>query len=247
MNPNEEAAIAGIANILDGKPADPEPVATPTTPEPTATPKADPPKSTEAVEPVATPEQAPEPETPAEADETTEEPEAEQAPEVEADEEPALDWTQFLPQVKAPEPDEDGNVDVGQLVQHQVAEALRQANAEQQAWEAASRELPEIKTNPTVREFVLNQRIADIANGGDGDIMKATSAIKAVIGGARAEGKTQAQTSVTVQKAAALETGGGTNPNAADNPNAQLMERINNGDTGAAEEMLANWIDQGII
>lgn len=256
MNENELAAVSGIENILSGKPADAEtapvvqaeapvaPAAKPVVKDEAAKPVE---KPTEKVAESETPEQPVKAETPKDVTPVEGEPVADEATEI-TEEVPALDWTQFLPTVQAPEPDEDGNVDISQLVQHQVSEAVRQASAEQQAWAMAQKEMPEIATNQALREFVLNQRIADVANGGDGDIMKATRAIKAVLGGARAEGKAQAQSSVTVQKAAALEDGSGTSPDVMQAaPHADLMAKIEAGDRDAGEALIAAWIDEGLI
>lgn len=170
------------------------------------------------------------------------------APAAEEDSE-EVDWTQFLPQpteVKPPEPDEKGQVDVQQLIDYQLNQKLAQQANELRGWQAATKVLPDIAKNPQLREFVHNQRLASVATGGNGDLAEAAKTVKSILGAATAEGKAQGTASVTVQKAAALDTSG-TTTTPPDQSKQDLANRINQGDPAAVQELLADWIDQGDI
>lgn len=159
-----------------------------------------------------------------------------------------IDWTQYLtPQATpiAPIPDAEGQVDVQELINYTVNQRLADQAQERLGWQEATKVLPEIASNPQLREFVHKQRIADVASGGTGKLTDAAKAVKDLFGGAQAQGKAQAQASITVQKAAALETGGANT--APPPPKNDLSERANSGDKGAIQELLTGWIDSGTI
>lgn len=168
-----------------------------------------------------------------------------EAPEATEDE---IDWTQFLPQptnIPAPQPDENGQVDMEQYIQHQLNSKLAEQASELRGWQQATKVLPDIAKNPQLREFVHNQRLANVATGGNGDLAEAAKSVKSIIGAATAEGKAQGTASITVQQAAALENPAPTPPPA--NPKQGIEDRINAGDQSAVQELLADWIDQGAI
>jgi hypothetical protein len=207
------------------KPKEEAPVA-PVEPKPAETPQEPAPASTD-----GTPPEAVEP-APAEAPEQVED----------------IDWTQYLtPQAipTPPTPDENGQVDVQELINYTVNQRLADQAIERQGWSEATKVLPEIATNPQLRDFVHKQRLADVATGGKGLLPDAAKAVKDLFGGAQAQGKAQAQASITVQKAAALETGGANTPPPA--PKNDLSERANNGDKAAIQEILTGWVDAGTI
>jgi hypothetical protein len=160
-----------------------------------------------------------------------------------------VDWTQFLPQatnVQAPTPDENGLVDPQEYINYTINAKLAEQSNELRGWQQATKVLPEIANNPQLRDFVHNQRLASVATGGKGDLADAAKTVKDMLGIATATGKAQATTSVQIQQAAALETGGtGTAP--PNDAKQAIADRINAGDPTAVQELLADWIDQGAI
>lgn len=220
MNDNE--AVAALA-ALDT----PEAPELPETPElPAETPEA----------PVETPGETPE--TPESPTQTPELP-AETPTETTTDD---IDWAQFLQSpadVPEPTPDDEGNVDFRELARYEANQALRQQADEIRGWQAATKVFPDIAKNPQLRDFVSNQRIANVATGGTGDLVEAAKAVKELFGQATAEGKSQATASITVQSAAALETGTPTPP--------APTKTFNPDDPTEVQDLLATWIDQGAI
>lgn len=207
------------------------------------------------------PTQTPAPEPQTQTDETpSEEPvEPSQAAPQEPTEDPAqieqIDWTQFLPEVEAqplPEVGEDGLIDPTEYaeslksqIMSEVMDTLKFNQNEAKSWQAAEQVLPEIRTNPELRQLVYNTRVGDIANGGQGDAVAAATAIKNLMSSERAAGQAQEQTSVTIQKAAALETGA--QVNAAPATNNDYLSRLKAGDQSVTVNLVEQWIEEGLI
>ncbi len=206
------------------------------------------PKEEPPVAPVEPPAETPQEPAPASTDGTPAPEAVEPAPVEVPEQVDEIDWTKYLtPQATPipPTPDENGQVDVQELINYTVNQRIADQAKERQAWAEATKVLPEISTNPQLRDFVHKQRLADVATGGTGLLTDAAKAVKDLFGGAQAQGKAQAQASITVQKAAALETGGANTPPPP--PKNDLTERANNGDKGAIQEILTGWVDAGTI
>lgn len=172
------------------------------------------------------------------------------------------DWKANLPkppvlaQLIAPTLDDNGqitNMDPQQYeeyIKQSAANAYKeqayQDRVENAALDAAEQVLPEIKTNPTIRQLVENQRIAQVVNGQDGDVVAAAQAIKQLLGDSVAKGAQNAKTSITIQKNAAVETGASAKPEEAEK-GAKLAKRINANDPDAFIELLDLWQEKGIV
>lgn len=226
---------------------------------------------TEVVE--ETTETTPKVETPAEvpaAEETpTEKPseplktETESSPEPETKietPESKVDWTQFLPpapQVPPPQPDENGDISREDYTKYIIAQAKAELEYDNkvkefkeitsQQLDEAEKILPDIKSNPKTRALVENHRIATAINGQSGDLVTAAQDIKSLLDEARAEGAKNAQASVTIQKAAAVETGSSPAPSEEEVQGEQLAKRINAGDDEAVVELLSIWDEKGFL
>lgn len=170
-----------------------------------------------------------------------------------------IDWKSTLPpkpvlaEIPFPERDENGQVDPVAYENYLIAKAEQRItetmygnHVENVALEAAEKLLPEIKTNPVVRKLVENQRIAQVVNGEEGDVVSAAQAIKQLLGGAKAEGANNAKNSITIQKNAALETGASQTKSEPSRGQA-IADRINKGDEEAFVELIDLWQEEGYI
>lgn len=178
------------------------------------------------------------------------------------------DWTPILPpelppfNLPAPQFNEEGfitNMDAAQYQQYIVEKAkyemkqeMHGLQFENQALDAAEKILPEIKTNPSIRSMVENIRVASILTGKQVNSYEAAKQVKEALGlsqtkvaAARAEGERNAKSSITVQKKAALQTNGSSQPAPNKAKNRELSQRLNRGDTDAYAELFDIWQEEG--
>lgn len=172
------------------------------------------------------------------------------------------DWRNTLPappvfdDIVEPEVNEDGqitNMTPQEYEEYLInkAEQRFQQKAydnyvENAALDAAEKILPEIKTNPAVRQMIESMRIASVVDGQQIDAVQAAKEIKALIGGAKAEGAQNAKTSIEIQKNVALETGSGSK-NVDNASSDQLNKRLKRNEPGAFEELMDLWQEEGKV
>lgn len=188
-------------------------------------------------------------ETPESTTETNTEQVVEPAPEI-----PEYDITQYLQQTQSPEftADESGYIDpkefynrVMQDVEARVEQKIRFQESEKKLWASVEAKYPEIKEDNELRDILNNQRIADVASGGKGDLNKIAEKLLGKIQSYQARGKAQAQVSEKIQKSAALES---STANTTDtNKDADLMERMSRGDQQARDQLISEWLASGKI
>lgn len=171
--------------------------------------------------------------------------------------------------LKTPEYDKDGYITnmTPQEYENYVIQRA-QFNMRHEAWvtgnegkalDAAENILPEIKTSPAVRQMVENARVASILNGQQINSYEAAKLVKEALGlsnvdqkvaAAKAEGKAEgernAKVSITIQKAAAVETPS-PKKRTTDPKQAALTKRLKAGDTSAFEDLLTEWDKEGKI
>jgi hypothetical protein len=199
------------------------------------------------------------------------EPSQTEKPETKAETQVDEDWKKTLPppppEYNGPTPEYDAegfitNMSPQQYDEYLIGKAESRSNqrnyqsiVENRALDVAEQILPEIKTNPTVRQLVENQRIAQVVNGQEGDVVSAAKAIKELLGvsqqqlaeataKAKAEGATNAKTQIIIQKNAAVETPTvqkKTTPSKAD----KLGRRLKQGDDDAFAELFDMWDKDG--
>lgn len=157
---------------------------------------------------------------------------------------------------KVPEYDEDGNITNMTHPEYQdyiIGKATEAANlsnyqslVEQRSLDVAEQVLPEMKTNPAVRQMVQNVRLGSLVAGNDIDNVQAAQLVREALNispqklaEAKAEGAKSAKASVTIQKAAALETGSTDNPVSEEGEKiTSLQKRIAKGDDEAFADLL---------
>lgn len=172
------------------------------------------------------------------------------------------DWKKTVPPapaltaVKEPEVNEQGEITnmtaqeyqryLVDTAKNEVRQEAYTQYVENAALDYVEKFLPEIKTNPAVRQLVENQRIADAIAGRDGSVVNAALTIKTLLDGAKVQGAQNAKASITIQKEAALETGSAVQK---DEPSKgqQIADRINKGDEDAFIDLLDLWMDEGVI
>lgn len=193
--------------------------------------------------------------------EQTETPEINEQSEVQetvAEEEPEqtdvnYDLSKFLqPQQQAPQftPDNDGYIDPNQFYNKVLADAearieqkLQFQESERRAWSAIEKQYPEIKEDAELRDLVNAQRIADVASGGKGDLKAVAGKVMGKIQSYQTIGKAQAQVSEKIQKSASLQKSTANNVDAS--KDSELLGRMRNGDTSAADQLISDWLDAG--
>jgi len=168
-------------------------------------------------------------------------------------EEPQYNLTDYMQPETKPNftPDEDGYIDpnkfynqVLQDAEARIEQKMAFERAEAQAWKAIETKYPEIKEDPELRDLVHSQRIADVAQGGKGDLNKIAGKVLGKIQSYQTRGKAQAQVSETVQKSAALQTTTA-NQETKKTTDSDLVERMSRGDSNAAEELISQWLKSG--
>jgi hypothetical protein len=181
-----------------------------------------------------------------------------------------IDWKATLPPApqpyagKKPEIDpETGQITNMTLEEYQrynqevVKAELRQEGyadyVEHAALGAAEQILPEIKTNPAVRQLVENMRVASVLSGQVIDTYEAAKVVRDALGIAperisqvKAEAENNAKASITIQKNAALETGSSIKAPEGDKVK-ELQTRIKRGDDEAFAELLGLWEENGSL
>lgn len=151
-------------------------------------------------------------------------------------------------EVQQVQPDDDGYIDPNafrQSVLQEVKQELAFEKAEAKAWGAIENKYPEIANDPELKELVNAQRIADVAQGGAGNLGKIADKVVGKMKSYQQQGKAQAQVSETVQKSAGLQSA---SANKVDNTkDSDLIERMSRGDETAQEQLISDWLSQGKI
>lgn len=192
--------------------------------------------------------------------ETSETTETEEHSKTETEEAP--DWKNTLPPAPKPydgptpeidpETGEVTNMTPQQYEDYLIGKAQAKMRAEMYenyventALEQAEQILPELKTNPVVRQMVENIRVASVINGQQIDSVEAAKQVKELLGGARTEGANNAKTSIEVQKQASLDTGKSqvSEPSNED----KLFKRLQKGDNDAFVEIMDMWESEGKV
>lgn len=185
---------------------------------------------------------------------------------------PEVDWKATLPppppeqyQGKVPEYDEDGNITnmnrqeyedylVGKA-EHAADVKAYSRQVELTAITAAEQILPEIRTNPGIRQMVENARIASVLTGNAIDSYEAAKQVREVLGlgtqalaEARAEGAKSAKISIQEQDNAKIDTGA-SQPSKTEDQSKEddIVKRVKRGDDGAFVELLSLWEEQNKI
>lgn len=266
--PQLDEEISGLIGVIESDQAAHEPVEEPVD----TTPKGEGSESTtetETKEEVKTDSQ--ESETPTEETGTPAEGQTENT-EAKVDEEPSKTetteqedfskWKDQLPPAptdyagKQPEYDADGNItnmgpqEYQEFLIGKAMEGADQRNyqhtVENRALDIAEKILPDIKTNPAVRNLVESLRVASIVRGNEIDTVQAALQARDALGispeklqAAKTEGANSAKASVTIQKAAALETGSSEKKTSDKSEKiTHLQKRIARGDDEAFAELL---------
>lgn len=184
---------------------------------------------------------------------STETPVAETVVEEEEIEGDMIDWTQFLTpesDLPAPQADENG-VDPEQYAQwilaqnrKQTLETIKFAESERKMYRELEKQYPEFKTNPKVRSTLHNLRIADVAQGGKGDLKAiAKDFFGEIYTNAKNAGKAAAETSVTVQQTASLASSG---PASVNSGTSEVMDKLKSRNHVEAKEARLSLLEQMI-
>lgn len=256
MDPDADA-IFGAADIAAGVET-PEPKQT-TAEEPKSVPEPETKPAAKEVEKPGFTDETPAPA--AEPSKSSQEPKTETK--TEADKPVENDWRAMLPPApvvpkieKTPELDDNNNI-VNMTPQeyedylvtkaeHRMAERSYAQLVENAALDQVEKILPEIKENPTIRQLVENQRVADVVAGKQGDIVEAAKALRTLLDGKKAEGAQNTKVSIETQELAAVETGN-TQTQHTNAKGEDIARRINAGDDDAFVELLDIWQDQGYV
>ncbi|UOF78009.1 hypothetical protein [Caudoviricetes sp.] len=128
------------------------------------------------------------------------------------------------------------------------------AYVENAALDAAEKILPDMKTNPSIRQLVENARVASIYQGKMINSFEAAKLVRDALGiapakiaEAKAQATQNAKTSITVQKNAALETSSSQQGDSEADDVTRLQKRIRRGDSEAFVELLGIWEKDGKI
>ncbi|MCB1711290.1 MAG: hypothetical protein KDH96_02055 [Candidatus Riesia sp.] len=179
------------------------------------------------------------------------------------------DWKAAVPPAPkpyegpVPEMDENGqvtNMTAAEYSDYIIARATANMRAEnhmqtveQRALDYAEQILPEIKSNPAIRQMVEDARVASIINGKQIDSVEAAVRVREALGigtqqlaSAKAEGARNAKHSIEIQKNAVLDSSSTQKAPVTDGKD-ELVKRINSGDNDAMAELLGSWIEEGII
>lgn len=179
------------------------------------------------------------------------------------------DWTKELPPPpkeydgKTPEVDpETGQItnmtpqEYVEYITEQAKVATRQENyntfVENRALDVAEKIIPDIKSNPAVRQLVENTRISSILKGDPIDTVTAALQVRDALGlaperieAAKAEGAHNAKVNIVESKNAALETGSTQKSDNQVDEVGELQKRIKRGDDQAFVELLNVWEKDG--
>ena len=179
---------------------------------------------------------------------------AEETPTDVPSQEPVVEesYPYYPPVQQAPnfEPDQDGFIDPNAFYQKVKADAVNELReemkfqeSERKAWANIENKYPEIKEDKELRDLVHNQRLADVAQGGRGDLNKVAEKLFTKLNGYKFQGRAQAQVSEKVQKSASLAST--TANNVETNKDNELIERMSRGDQGARDSLIEEWLASG--
>ncbi len=194
--------------------------------------------------------EATEQEVPAETPTESTEPTVEEP--LQAEEPVAEEYPYYPPAPQAPnfEPDQDGFIDPNAFYQKVKADAVNELReemkfqeSERKAWSSVENKYPELKEDKELKDLLHSQRLADVAQGGRGDLNKVAERLFNKLNGYKAQGKVQAQVSEKVQKSAGLAK---STANSVDNTgDNELIERMSRGDQGARDSLIEQWLNEG--
>lgn len=167
------------------------------------------------------------------------------------------EWQKYLParpadfELKAPEPDGLGRVDPDEYTNYLEKKVEYNADVKAynravvtQAFEAAEKVLPELKTNVTLQNIVKQTYLADIRDGKtDANPVTVARELKKAFDGKVAEGVQNTQTHIEVQKNATVEKNGATKRKASTRKGDDFDRRLQRNDTSAFEDLMGQWID----
>lgn len=126
--------------------------------------------------------------------------------------------------------------------------------SENASLEAAEKILPEIRTNPAIRQLVENARLASVLSYQPVSAFEAAKTVREALGispealsTARAEGKQSAKTSIEIQKVAAPISSAATTNTGSDDEVSTLQKRIKRGDDEAVAQLLDIWDEKGTL
>lgn len=154
----------------------------------------------------------------------------------------------------APQIDEDGQVtnmtaaEYAQYIKEVAKAEMRAENytqtVENRALDEAEKILPELKTNPTVRNLLQSIRVAQVVNGQAGDAVSAAREIRTLLGEYKAQGANNAKTHIEVTKNARVETPNNQTQKESSKVKA-LDKRLRAGDDAAFAELFNLMDEQG--
>lgn len=174
-----------------------------------------------------------------------------------------IDWKAQLPPPPqpylgpAPILNEDGNItNMTPEQYHEYLQETMLARVRQEGYQdfvhnasldAAEKILPQLKESQAVRNMVENAVTASIINGNQIDAYEAAKQVREALGiapekiaQAKAEGAQNAKVSITNQKVAAVETGGGAKKSTS-SVDADIAKRASRGDENAIAELIGVW------
>jgi hypothetical protein len=170
------------------------------------------------------------------------------------------DWKKALPTAPAPltleppKPDEYGQIDPLDYTTYVTERAKAEMRNESynqmvitRSFEEAEKVLPELKTDPNIQELVRDTFYAQIANGDPTVVVDIARKVKALLGGAKAQGAQNAKTHIEVQKNVTVESKGATQKKSVTTTpkDKNLDKRLQKGDVSAFEELMGNWMANG--
>lgn len=174
----------------------------------------------------------------------TEEESSEPSQVTEAQQEEEVDWSQYVPQLNSQLPvDENGQVDPQQF-REQMKQELRFEQQQIRSWTRLEQQHPELKSDAELRDMIVANQLYDVQRGGKGTLETAAQRVFGRVTTAKNQGKAEQQTSIKVQKSAALQKPGGSQSQTA---TSDVKDRIRAGDQSAIQAQLASWIDSKVI
>lgn len=172
-----------------------------------------------------------------------------------------VDWRAELPPPPAPyqgiEPEIDDNGQLTNMTAKEYAQYIEEKttakwraemhtqHTENRALDEAEKILPELKTNPRVRQMVQNIRLASVVDGKNIDAYEAAKQVKELLGEYKAAGAQNAKVSITTQKNSAIETQGATQKPVAPSRADKLDRRLKSGDDAAFAELFSIMDEEG--
>lgn len=194
------------------------------------------------------PQEAPEQQAEESANEETPQAPSQEVQETEETEDYTPDYSSILDQQNPGiQPDENGYIDPNEFygkVMQNVEAKMRFRDQESRDWQKIEKKYPDVAKDPELRKMIVNQRIADVVQGGNGRLSNIADNLMGRIQKAQSEGKTEAQVSERVQKSASLAS-----PTSNKTPRRQddLVSRIEGGDRQATRDLMSQWLEEGKI